>query len=271
MSERSQEFQHHDVRGTSSGPTSSCGSMACANRIPAACDGRFCRQASIETAGEQAARDLVTANDRQASPENRVEIYQSNKLSGGLVMVDKETGRVRYYPQALQLPREQAATELRRKLEALQTAAATAAATTEPPSAIDKIASELEALQVPPARFDAAREAGLANSKKAAEVLDKEDQDELNRGGGPLITCMCHHGGARCDHVTPISHLNRQLVAGGRVKYLCDPCDAAMVIDGQIVSVCRCACVGCRSMKLDRTVVERTSTDSRPSGRSTSA
>jgi len=90
-------------------------------------------------------------------------------------------------------------------------------------------------------------EAGASKKEGAAETSSP-------RPGGrpdyPLHRCGCRHGGFRCFNRRSLFSLRRRLAAD-RLVWLCDECDRGMIINGVVISLCRCDCQGCRLMDIE--------------------
>ena len=61
--------------------------------------------------------------------------------------------------------------------------------------------------------------------------------------------CGCRHGGVRCVHRRRLLSFHRRFAAG-RIVWLCDECDRGAIIDGVVISLCRCDCEGSRLMDI---------------------
>ena len=85
---------------------------------------------------------------------------------------------------------------------------------------------------------------------RSAEVRLKPSALQMARPECPLHRCMCKHGGLRCVHRRTLNSLHRRLAAG-RYIFLCDECDRGAIVDGVLISLCRCDCEGCRLMDIE--------------------
>ena len=77
-----------------------------------------------------------------------------------------------------------------------------------------------------------------------------EEETDPGIPKAPWLRCMCCHGGGQHQNVRPFKDLHRRRV-GDRWVFLCNTCDAATVVNGFVISLCRCLCSGCRAMRVD--------------------
>ena len=76
-----------------------------------------------------------------------------------------------------------------------------------------------------------------------------------------MITCMCRHGGSRCETVGRLVDFQRRFV-GDRPVFLCAMCDGSVLVGDRIATICRCRCRGCGSIQVDG----KTEYDEQPRG-----
>ena len=95
----------------------------------------------------------------------------------------------------------------------------------------------------------ASEQSAKAGTSKTEGAAETRSACQLARPECPLHRCTCKHGGLRFVHRRTLNSLHRRLAAG-RYIFLCDECDRGAIIDGVLISLCRCDCEGCRLMDI---------------------